>query len=80
MKPLTEMTAPTTTPVDDREGHLEFEPFSPTGWAVTILLVVLLFAIPIGSVIHYNREMARLDAAALGGQSRHAASTGQGDE
>ena len=61
----TEMVSPSAHPVDAREGHISFEPFSPAEWAITILLALICFGIPVGAVIHYNREMARLDAAAL---------------
>jgi hypothetical protein len=65
MNQLTEMVEPAARPVDDREGHLNFEPFTLKEWIVTILLALICFGIPIGAVIHYRCEMARLDAVAL---------------
>jgi hypothetical protein len=62
MTQLTEMVQPPDCPVDDREGHLPFDPFTPLEWLLTALLVVVCFGLPIGMIVHYQREMARLNA------------------
>lgn len=51
-------------PIDDREGHIPFEPLSRAEWIWTILLVAVAFGIPMGVVVHYQLEQARLDRAA----------------
>jgi hypothetical protein len=68
-----EMVQHQVRPVDDREGHLPFEPFSRKEWAVTLLLALLCFGLPVAMVVRYEREMARQAALVLrsGGQVAH---------
>ena len=60
-----EMVYPQSHPIDDRAGHLPFEPFTLREWAVTILLALLCFGLPVGLVLHHERNMAQLEALAL---------------
>lgn len=60
-----EMVSHMSRPIDDREGHLPFEPFSPAEWVATILLVLFCFGLPLGMILHYKHEMAQLDKAAV---------------
>lgn len=59
-----ELVPHVSRPVDDREGHIPFEPFSLAEWVWTIVLVLVCFGIPMGMVIEYHLEQARLDRAA----------------
>ena len=57
------MLEPAQRPVDDRESHLDFEPFSPLEWVLTALLVLICFGIPLFAIVRYQVEMDRLNAA-----------------
>lgn len=65
-----ELVQPAARPVDDREGHLPFEPFTRWEWVVTITLALLCFGLPVGLVLRYERDMARQEALALHPEGR----------